>query len=306
MRNKFSALVFLASLSVGAASMARAASVDVIEYFHAGFGHYFITGSAAEAAALDAGKLTGWVRTGQTFKAHSSESSGDSTVCRFFSTSFAPKSSHFYTPYASECDTVKLNPNWQYEGTAFYIQAPAPSGVCPIGTEKVFRLYNNGKGGAPNHRYTTSTSTRAQMIGEGWVSEGPGADGVGFCAEVSGGGGAPSDSEQTRKMLGGTWTFVYVSNFVLYQDAFVFSSVISDPGSATPYYAQGLNRYGLPTTAGYNTSTAQMELRSPFPLAATDYFAYQYTSDNSVSGCYFFLPTSSSTPTCISFFGTRK
>ena len=29
----------------------------------------------------------------------------------------------------------------------------------------VYRLYNNGQGGAPNHRYTTSLATRTQMLG---------------------------------------------------------------------------------------------------------------------------------------------
>ena len=36
-------------------------------------------------------------------------------------------------------------------------------------------------GGAPNHRYTTSTVTRGQMLALGWVPEGAG-DGVVACA----------------------------------------------------------------------------------------------------------------------------
>ena len=45
----------------------------------------------------------------------------------------------------------------------------------------LFRLYNNGQGGAPNHRYTTSTVTRGQMLALGWVQEGAG-EGVVACA----------------------------------------------------------------------------------------------------------------------------
>ncbi|MBI4741317.1 MAG: hypothetical protein HY777_07185 [Betaproteobacteria bacterium] len=160
---------------------ATAATVDAVEYYHAGFGHYFMTGDAAEAAAIDAGKVSGWVRTGQTFKVHSTQEAGDSTVCRFFSTTFAPKSSHFYTPAVAECDLVKTNPNWLYEGTAFYLQTPSASGACPAGAKMVYRLYNNGSGGAPNHRYTASIAIRNQMIGSGWIPEGVG-DGVSFCA----------------------------------------------------------------------------------------------------------------------------
>jgi hypothetical protein len=38
----------------------------------------------------------------------------------------------------------------------------------------VYRLYNNGKGAAPNHRYTTIEGVRDQMIANGWVIEGNG------------------------------------------------------------------------------------------------------------------------------------
>lgn len=45
----------------------------------------------------------------------------------------------------------------------------------------VYRLFNNGQGGAPNHRYTTSLDTRASMISQGWVPEGAGTIGVIAC-----------------------------------------------------------------------------------------------------------------------------
>jgi len=49
-----------------------------------------------------------------------------------------------------------------------------------VGTP-VYRLYNNSQGGAPNHRYTTSLTTRATMLGKGWIAEGLGV-GVVMCA----------------------------------------------------------------------------------------------------------------------------
>jgi hypothetical protein len=72
---------------------------------------------------------------------------------------FAPKSSHFYTPSASECALVKTNPDWLFEAEVFNV-APASivDGSCPANTLPVYRLYNNGQGAAPNHRYTTVTS----------------------------------------------------------------------------------------------------------------------------------------------------
>jgi len=59
---------------------------------------------------------------------------------------------------------------------------PALDGTCVAGTVPVYRLYNNGQGAAPNHRYTTDVSVRTQMIGQGWVPEGYGALGVIMCA----------------------------------------------------------------------------------------------------------------------------
>jgi hypothetical protein len=40
------------------------ATVSVIEYYHAGFGHYFITANTDEIARLDDGSIAGWTRTG--------------------------------------------------------------------------------------------------------------------------------------------------------------------------------------------------------------------------------------------------
>jgi hypothetical protein len=31
----------------------------------------------------------------------------------------------------------------------------------------LYRLYNNGKGDAPNHRYKTNATTRSEMIAQG-------------------------------------------------------------------------------------------------------------------------------------------
>ena len=40
------------------------------------------------------------------------------------------------------------------------------------GTRPLYRLWNREPDGAPNHRYTTSTLTFDEMIGQGWVFEG--------------------------------------------------------------------------------------------------------------------------------------
>lgn len=105
-------------------------------------------------------------------------------VCRIFSAAFAPKSSHFYTPDAAECDTVKKNPDWTFEAVVFCMTPADANGGCASGTQPVYRVYDNGQGAAPNHRYTTSLTVRAQMLAAGWVPEGYGKDGVIMCAPV--------------------------------------------------------------------------------------------------------------------------
>ncbi|MBI4740001.1 MAG: DUF1566 domain-containing protein [Betaproteobacteria bacterium] len=172
-------------------AQAQVVLAPAAEYYHAGFGHYFVTGSADEAAAIDSGVIKGWARTGQTYSIYSQGGAGLSPVCRFFTTSFAPKSSHFYTPSATECSSLKTNRDWQFEANAFYVREPV-GGACASGTAPLYRIYNNGHSGAPNHRYTTCTSIRDNMISRGWVSEGvamcvPG--GSADCATDNSGGG---------------------------------------------------------------------------------------------------------------------
>jgi hypothetical protein len=128
--------------------------------------------------------FVGWARTGRSFKAYPSGAANSAIVCRFFSTSFNPKSSHFYTPLPAECAAVRQNPNWQFEGEVFNIPVPDLAGVCPAGTIPVYRLYNNGQGAAPNHRYTTDLAVRAQMMAAGWIPEGYGDIGVIMCSPV--------------------------------------------------------------------------------------------------------------------------
>ena len=160
--------------------VATAGSIPVIEYFHNGFGHYFMTADPDEIAGLDAGAFGGvFTRTGQSFKARDGPADGAIAVCRFFTVAFAPLSSHVYTAEVPECTGLKSNPAWQYEKIAFYI-AVSKAGVCPDETLPVWRLYNDGMTGAPNHRYTRSLAIHDDFVqNRGWTSEG-----VRFCAPL--------------------------------------------------------------------------------------------------------------------------
>jgi len=151
-----------------------------VEYFNAGFGHYFMTAQSDEITGLDGGAFGGaFVRTGRQFNAWDTPQAGTVPVCRFFTTpgTFGTKSSHFYTANAVECEGLKLNPNWIYEKIAFFIAIPA-AGACPGGTIPVYRMYNHGQTGAPNHRFTTNFATYLQYTTTmGWDQEG-----IGFCS----------------------------------------------------------------------------------------------------------------------------
>jgi len=131
-----------------------------------------------EITKLDNGTFKGWVRTGASFKVTPLNTSGSANVCRFFSTAFSPKSSHFYTPSTTECAGLKSNPSWQFEAQVFSFDVPSASGLCGSGMAPLYRLYNDGQGAVPNHRYTTSASTRQSMINKGWIPEGAGSLGV--------------------------------------------------------------------------------------------------------------------------------
>jgi hypothetical protein len=159
----------------GSVNRLERASTDVaIEYFHAGFGHYFMTTLANEIAALDSGAIAGWSRTGQSFNTERPNSAGTAKVCRFFGASFGAKSSHFYTPFSGECEVVKRSPAWQFEGEVFSLVSPNVDGSCATGLLLLYRVYNDGRGGAPNHRYTTSLATRSAMLDQRWIPEGLG------------------------------------------------------------------------------------------------------------------------------------
>ena len=177
-----------------AAGLARA-EVTVVEYRHAGFDHYFVTPVPAEIVALDARvpPFELWSRTGRTFRAYdaSAAPAGAVPICRFFNDSFAPKSSHFYAARGLGCEqTLAQYPDWRLEDDRlFAVLLPDAAGACPAGTQAVYRLYNDGRTGAPNHRFVTGLADRQAMIDQGYVPEGAGI-GVGMCVPAQSAGPA--------------------------------------------------------------------------------------------------------------------
>jgi hypothetical protein len=159
------------AIGVISASAVRAGT-SAVEFYNSNLDEYFVSADQAEISALENGIPAGWLKTGYAFSVSSEVAPGYMPVCRFFSASFPPKSSHFYTAYADECASLKLGAVWKYESIAFYLALPSESGTCLAGHSPIYRLYNNGLSGAPNHRYTSARSVVDGMKARGWIAEG--------------------------------------------------------------------------------------------------------------------------------------
>lgn len=150
----------------------RGAGQTVVEYWHAGLDHYFITADANEQAFVDSGGAGTWVRTGATFK-----SGGTNPVCRFYGNRSKVRNgpnSHFYTADYAECDWVKQDEGWWLESFEAFWVTPATGGTCPGGTVPIYRAYNDGfaRGVDSNHRITPDRAAYEATVARGWKGEG--------------------------------------------------------------------------------------------------------------------------------------
>ena len=129
------------------AAVAQVAQVaQVVEFYHQGLDHYFLTANPVEQAVVDSGAVGAWQRTGNTFPA-----GGSGEACRFYGSLSPGPNSHFFTADAAECAELKrlqaITPasqkRWNFEGNDF-LATPAVNGGCPAGLLPVYRAYNNG------------------------------------------------------------------------------------------------------------------------------------------------------------------
>ena len=158
-------------------------AVEVVEFYNAITGHYFMTADASEARSIDAGGSgAGWVRTGLVFHAFPRLDPGVGCddcgvpVHRFYGPS---PNTHVFTGDPGEAAFLRQpHTGWIQEGEAFRIPVPDGAGRCEPGTVPVVRLYNNRfLFNDTNHRYVWRDDERARMRGKGWIDEG-----ARFCA----------------------------------------------------------------------------------------------------------------------------
>jgi len=193
------AAALLATFTVLTGVFSHQASADVVravEYYHSGIDHLFVTANPLEIDALDSGTVDGWLRTGQRFRVDDAPAAGLVPVCRFYTSAYAGKATHFFTASAGECEQLKATSDWVYEGVAFYARMPDAAGTCAADTAAVHRLFNGGQGGAPNHAYTVYDGTLKMLAQSGWTHEG-----VAFCAPLAAGNAMVN----TQALAGSDW-----------------------------------------------------------------------------------------------------
>lgn len=178
-----------------ACAPANGATVRAVEYYHTGYQHYFVTADPVEIAALDGGLVPDLYRTGLRYFVDDAPEVGRKPICRFLTAAFGLPT-HFFTGGESECAALKTNPDWTYEGIAFYAPLPDASGECPTDTAAIQRFFNNGHDGAPSHAYTPNPRKAALLAGAGWASEG-----TAFCVPLASG----NAEEKLMKLAGSTW-----------------------------------------------------------------------------------------------------
>ena len=128
---------------------ASAEVVRAVEYYHQAFEHYFVTSNPAEIAALDSGVFSGWWRTGQRYRVETSPADGLAPVCRFFTSAYAGKASHFFTASAAECAHVKTMSDWTYEGVRFTLACPMRRESAPPALRRSIACSTTAKAARP-------------------------------------------------------------------------------------------------------------------------------------------------------------
>ena len=182
-------------------SAGRGAPLSLVEYRNGPLDHYFVTADPAERAAIESGLAgPGWERTvtlghvwdpgvagiaGMAGIAGTAGAGDRTAICRFYGNPqvgadghrLGPNS-HFYSADPDECEAVRRDRGWVFEGVVFEAMK-AVAGACAPALVAVRRNYNQRfRENDSNHRYSVDPVVGAQMTARGWADEG-----VVFCIE---------------------------------------------------------------------------------------------------------------------------
>jgi hypothetical protein len=143
-------------------------TLGAIEYYYADFNSYFVTAQPDEIVKLDNGVFAGWARTGLRFKVNTYRHAGQSHRLPFLQCGIRAEECTLLYAISYRMRRTEDQSAWIFEGEVFAVPGSGADGSCEAGTVPVYRLYNNGEGGAPNHRYTMDGAVRDVMIAA-WV-----------------------------------------------------------------------------------------------------------------------------------------
>jgi hypothetical protein len=132
-------------------------------YFNAGFGHYFVTADLPRSQGSMLGPTTS--RSSAPGSNGRSDLGTAYDVCFFTTPGTFGTSPRLLYGSSHGCGGLKLSELDLREDRREGVVADRRS--VPAGTRLLYRLYNQGQTGAPNHRYTISLAIRSQMIAQG-------------------------------------------------------------------------------------------------------------------------------------------
>jgi hypothetical protein len=147
--------------------------VEVVEYFHSGIKHYFMTAIDSEKSGLDANPAWGWARTGERFIAWRASAGNGTPAFRFYhDAKGVGVNTHLFTLDGAEATGLRGIPQDWLEETSGW-RANLGANTCGPGLTQVTRAYNNRFAFRDsNHRFMTQANVVTQMKNAGWVIEG--------------------------------------------------------------------------------------------------------------------------------------
>jgi hypothetical protein len=267
------AMVILCAAQLAPMAGAAGAGMVTVTEYQVGGVPKFLTASSEEVRALDANPAYGkneppsfLARTGVEFKAFDAAETGTVPVCRFYQASIGVHPSHFYTAFADECDALKRNPDWVYEGVAFHALPASPEGACAAGSTPMYRRFAVNRNGpvdlpprawSPLHVFSPSSKWRSVADGY-WSREGLGPDGVAFCVPAF----HDVATEQSAEIVRSGWD-ILIDDPWFVGGALAVSVVRGDPGGWYQYSepfedALGIAGYlGIANVPGAGTTQVQ-------------------------------------------------
>ncbi len=173
------------ALGIELLPVGKTVGVTLTEYYARSLDYYFLTGRAADKAALDAIPDV-FTRTGQQINLYGAPNVDTLPLERHYFDKVArngSRGSHFFTALPSDQAVLtSLNPTNQQlvakpylEGVEGYAIPKNASGSCPTGTTPIYRAFK----GPPNfvddgnHRFSASLTQHQDMVNRlGWTDEG--------------------------------------------------------------------------------------------------------------------------------------